>query len=482
MQIKRFEAKNMTTALRLIKDELGLDAVILSARSLRKGRGFFGSMKYAGVEVTAAIDNHRLLMQNSNSADRKSIYPNWERTRFRDPYRVEKREVIRATGYPGQDPVERQRYHPERRRVSGRNDKALSAIYQQILAQEVDRSIASELIEEIQHIPAPLENLDRKGLRSHLTSILEELGVMVDRDVFAAGSSRMVAFVGSTGVGKTTTIAKLAALQSRRFKKRVALITLDNYGISAMEQLKTYAQIIGIPLETAVNFAELKRSIKKYKDKELIIIDTPGINPHNFRLIQDLKGYFAKLSDLQTHLVLSATTKEKDLIGITEAFKEMNIRRLLFTKIDESTTYGNIINLLIRTKIPLSFLGSGRKVPDDIEAGSTEKLVDLLFNSKSVLTRKAAVSSHIPDSQAVDHDNLPTVRTHFVTNKNSDLYHCSDCKWTKKNKPDHMIKFSSAQEAEAQNLLPCSICKPDRLKYGNHLDPRTEKIKLSSYL
>ena len=429
MQIKRFEAKNMTSALRLIKDELGPDAVILSARSLRQGKGFFGSMKYAGVEVTAAIDNQRLLMKNSNSAGRKSIYSNWERVRFRDPYRIEKKEVIRGTGYPGQNPVERQRYHPERKSNSGKNYKTLSSIYQQILSQEVDRSIASELIEEINRIPAPLENLSGEDLRSHFTSILEEMGVMVDRDAFAAGNSRIVAFVGSTGVGKTTTIAKLAALQSRRFKKRVALITLDNYGIAAIEQLNTYAQIIGIPLETAVNVAELKRSIKKCKDKELIIIDTPGINPQNYKLIQDFKGYFAKLSDMQTHLVLSATTKEKDLIGITEVFKEMNIHRLLFTKIDESTTYGNMVNLLIRTKIPLSFLGCGRKVPDDIEAGSTEKLVDLLFNSKIVFADKSAVSSHIPDSQAADLDHLPVVRTPFVTKKNSDLYHCSDCKW-----------------------------------------------------
>ena len=482
MQIKRFEAKNMTTALRLIKDELGPDAVILSARSLRKGKGFFGSMKYAGVEVTAAIDNQRLLMKNNTSAGRKSIYPNWERVRSRDAYQVEKKEVIRATGYPGQNPIERQRYHSGRRSNSGGNHKALSSLYQQILSQEVDRSIASELIEEIKRIPATLENLGGEELRSHLASILEEMGVMVDRDVFASGNSRIVAFTGSTGVGKTTTIAKLAALQSRRYKKGVALITLDNYGIAAIEQLKTYAQIIGIPLEAAVNFAELKRSIKKYKDKELIFIDTPGINPHNQRLIQDLKSYFAKLSGLQTHLVLSATTKEKDLIGITEAFKKMNIHRLLFTKIDESSTYGNMVNLLIRTKIPLSFLGSGRKVPDDIEAGSTEKLVDLLFNSQSVYSRQSAVSSHLPDSQTADLGNLPTVRTHFVTNKNSDVYHCSDCKRSKKIKPDHIIKFSSAQEAEAKNLLPCSSCNPDRLQYVGHLLSKTEKMKLSSYL
>jgi len=416
MQIKKFEAKNMTTALRLIKDELGPDAVILSARSLRKGKGFFGSMKYAGVEVTAAIDNPRLPMGNSNTSGRISVDQNWGRSRLKNAYRVENKEVIRPTGYTGQISDDRQGYHSGRKINSGGSHKALSSLYQVILAQEVDRSIASELIEEIKRTPAALGKIDGEDLKSHCTSILEELGVVVDKDVFAAGNHRIAAFVGCTGVGKTTTVAKLAAVQARRYKKRVALITLDNYGIAAIKQLRTYAQIIGIPLETPVNIAELKRSIKNHKDKELIIIDTPGINPHNHKLIQDLKGHFAKLSNLQTHLVLSATTKEKDLIATTEAFQEMNIHRLLFTKIDESCTYGNIINLLIRTNIPLSFLCGGRKVPDDIEAGSTEKLVELLFKLQGCNNRQLAVSAHTPEYQAADLDMLPAVRTNSVGN------------------------------------------------------------------
>ena len=159
----------------------------------------------------------------------------------------------------------------------------------------------------------------------------------------------------------------------------------------------------------------------------------------------------------------------------------MNIHRLLFTKIDESSTYGNMVNLLIRTNIPLSFLCSGRKVPDDIEAGSTAKLVDLLFKSPGLNNRQSAGASHILDSQAADLDNLPAVRTTFVANQNSDVYHFSDCKWSKKIKLDNIIKFSSAQEAEAHNFLPCSSCKPDQLKYGDYFDSKTEKIKFSSY-
>jgi flagellar biosynthesis protein FlhF len=414
MQIKRFEAKNMTTALRLIKDELGPDAVILSARSLRKGKGIFGSMKYAGVEVSAAIDNQRLPTGNKISQGRRSIDPNWGRSRLKEAYRVEKKEVMRPTGYPEQNPTDRQRYDSGKRSNSRINNKALSSLYQLILTQEVDRSIAAEIIEEIKRTPAPLGKIDGWDLKSHCTSILEEMGVVIDGDVFAAGDSKIAAFIGCTGVGKTTTVAKLAAVQSRRYKKRVALITLDNYGIAAIKQLKTYAQIIGIPLEAPVNIAELKRSIKKHKDKELIIIDTPGINPHNQKLIQDLKGRLAKLSNLQTHLVLSATTKEKDLIATTDAFKEMNIHRLLFTKIDESCTYGNIVNLLIRTNIPLSFLCGGRKVPDDIEAGSTEKLVALLFKSQSGNSRQLTDSAWRPDDQAADLDMLPAVKKYSV--------------------------------------------------------------------
>jgi flagellar biosynthesis protein FlhF len=481
MQIKRFEAKNMTTALRLIKGELGPDAVILSARSLRKGKGFFGSMKYAGVEVTAAIDTQQLPGENNHFSIRKSNYPTWVRSRIKDRYRFENKEGTRPTAYASQIPIDRHRSQSARRGDIGVNHKAISAIYQQILAQEVERSIASDIIEEIKRRCALLQKIGEEDLRSYLPSILEDMGVMVDGDAFGSGTARIAAFIGCSGVGKTTTIAKLAVLQARRYKKRVGLITLDNYGIAAIEELRAYAKIIGISLETAVNITELKHSIKKYRDKELIIIDTPGMNLQNERLIREIKGYFEKLSDLQTHLVLSASTKENDLIAIAEAFKRMNVQRLLFTKIDESTTFGNIINLLIRTNIPLSFLCCGRKVPDDIEVGSINKLVNLLFESQSLKGRQSAVSSHQSESTAEAREKLPMDGTYLVANQNSDVYHSSDCKWSKKIKPDNIIKFFSVQEAEAQNFLACSSCKPDRPSYSGHLDSKPENRNLSSF-
>jgi flagellar biosynthesis protein FlhF len=178
---------------------------------------------------------------------------------------------------------------------------------------------------------------------------------------------------------------------------------------------------------------------------------------------------------------LSASTKEKDLIAIAEAFKNMNVQRLLFTKIDESTTFGNIINLLIRTNIPLSFLCCGRKVPDDIEVGSINKLVNLLFESQSHKGRQSVVSSHQSESTVEALEKLPVDRTYFVANQNSDVYHSSDCKWSKKIKSDNIIKFFSVQEAEARNYLACSSCKPDRLSYSDHLDSKPVNKNLSSF-
>lgn len=480
MQIKRFEARNMTTALRMIKGEFGPEAVILSARSLRKGKGFFGSMKYAGVEVTAAIDTQETKMKSGHSAIAKNDYAKLLNSQSLYGNQVPEQDNRSSGGYPTHGGTY-QKQHPRKNKVDSSNHRALSSLYQQILAQGVDRGIASELIDEIKRIPASRDLLTDGDLNAHLCAILEEMGVWADKNAFAKGKSNIVALIGTTGVGKTTTIAKLAAVQTNRCQKQVAVITIDNYGIAANEQLKTYARIIGIPLETAVNPIELKRAIKKYKQKDLILIDTPGINPTDRSQIRELKAYFAKLPELQKHLVVSATTKEKDLIAISETFKEVGVQCLVFSKIDESSTFGNMLNVLIRTNIPLSFLSCGRKVPDDIEAGSIQKLVDLILQIKD-LDRKPSVDSSIMKANGSAEVQDRTIeRSYFVANKNSDVYHSMDCKWSNKIKPGNIIQFASTQEAEAQNFLPCRSCNPDRLKSDDTRYLKTATRKFSSY-
>ena len=480
MQIKRFEAKNMTTALRMIKGELGPEAIILSARSLRKGKGFFGSMKYAGVEVTAAIDTRENQTKTGKSSGTEAADSKYLSSPPNPDSQIPERDRKSLTAHPTYRRTYQKKYRPNNK-VDSTNHRAFSFLYQQMLAQGVDRQAASEIIDEVKRIPVSQALVTNGDLIGHLKSILKDMGVRADRNAFVNDKPHIVALIGTTGAGKTTTIAKLAAMQTNRHKKRVAIISIDNYGIAANEQLKRYARIIGIPLTTAVNRVELKLAIKKHKQQDLIFIDTPGLNPNNQSQIQELKAYFTNLPDLQIHLVVSVATKEKDLREISQTFQEVGVQRLLFTKIDESKTYGNMFNALIRTHIPLSFLSCGRRVPDDIETGSIPKLVDLIFQIKNLDRNLLAQPSKPKTNSSIEVPEPNIDRPHFVANKNSDIYHNTDCKWSDKIKPGNMIQFSSTREAETRNFLPCRSCNPDRPIVDRNPDLGTDARKVTSY-
>lgn len=482
MQIKRFEAKNMTTALRMVKEELGPEAVILSARSLRKGKGFFGSLKYAGVEVSAAIDNPLPGIKNDRALPGQDPYRRFNKRRIEESRPTRPRDDTTRSKYPSASRNSRSRYSLRNKSSSRDSNRALSSLYQHILLQEVDRGIASELIEEIRRIPAAEEILSNDDIKSHLSSLLEEMGVAVEGNPFVNGRPTIMAFVGTTGVGKTTTIAKLAARQVNQGNKSVGLITIDNYSIAAIQQLETYARIIGIPLEPAANADELKKAVKRFKNKEIILIDTPGINPKNQDQIQEIKACLAGISGLKTQLIMSATTKEKDCIAISEAFKGIGIHQILFTKTDESSIFGNIVNLLVRTNLPLSFLCGGRRVPDDIEPGTVQRLVDLLFSSPQGHPENRRVEATDSNkARTLNREDKSAEQTYFVANKNSDVYHSTDCKWAKKIKPGNIIKFSAGQEAEAQNFLACRSCNPEREPARPRTEANSEMMQNYSY-
>ena len=481
MQIKRFEAKNMTTALRKVKEELGPEAVILSARSKRKGKGFFGSLKYAGVEVSAAVDHQLPGMENARPLAGKDPYRRFNNGQTEKTRATRGRLNQTPLDYPSASATYRSAHGHRKKAAPRRNVRAMSSLYQQILHQDVDRGIASELIEEIKRIPASEEILSNGDIKPHIGSLLEEMGVAVASNPFVKGLPTIMAFVGTTGVGKTTTIAKLAARQVNQGKKSVGLITMDNYSIAANHQLETYAQIIGTPLETAASAGDVKKAVRRFKDKDIILIDTPGINPKDQAQRQELKTCLAGISHVKTQLIMSATTKEKDCMAISEAFKDIGVHQILFTKTDESSTFGNIVNVLIRTNLPLSFLCGGRKVPDDIEAGTIPRLVDLLFSSQDHSNNRRAGESDTEKERPIKREDKSTEQLSFVANKNSDVYHATDCKWAKKIKPANMIKFSGAQEAEGQNFLPCRSCNPDFRQQSPGREPHPEKQQYYSY-
>lgn len=211
-------------------------------------------------------------------------------------------------------------------------------------------------------------------MREQLEKIVYSNGVMT-----IAPETKIVHFVGPTGVGKTTTIAKLAALQVLENKRKVGFITADTYRIAAVEQLRTYASILNAPIEVAMSPQDLARAYESMKDLDIIFMDTAGRNFRNEMYVSELNTMLNSSEHSETYLVLSMTMKYKDMKAITENFSRIRIDRLLFSKIDESASYGAIVNLIHQFSIPLSYFTFGQQVPNDIEVVKEDRFVGQLM-------------------------------------------------------------------------------------------------------
>jgi flagellar biosynthesis protein FlhF len=478
MQIKRFEAKNMTAALRIIKAELGSEAVILSARSLKNGSGILSSFKPAGVEVTAATDTYALTASTSTreSGLKHTVYPP---VRGAATYPVDqKKRPVPGVNSLNRRYMAKNAYANEKHAGPGAEKKILFSLYQQLVSQDVDPDIATDITESLKLIPDASHRLAQGELKSLLAGILAHMGVIAKPIEFENTKARAVAFIGTTGVGKTTTIAKLAAHFAIDQDKDVALITIDDLRIAAIDQIKACANIIGIPLEVASNSSDLKKHIKRFRQKDLILIDTPGFNQKNNDQIMELQGFFKKLNTIETQLILSATTKEKDLLDTVKRFENMGTNRLTFTRIDESNTVGNLLNVLIRTTIPFSYLADGQQIPNAIQDASIEELTTLILRHDTRSDAWPDIRQNRSDPN--EKDTQPAHGMQFVANRNSDVYHVAGCKWTKKIKPGHILTFESAQGAEQQNYLPCRNCNPHRADLQHRVVFDRDRKRVSS--
>jgi flagellar biosynthesis protein FlhF len=197
-------------------------------------------------------------------------------------------------------------------------------------------------------------------------------------------------FIGPTGVGKTTTIAKIASIYRQHRKSSIGLITLDDQRIGGISQLAVYARILGVPMKATPSSGALKKALSDFSGKKLILIDTAGCNPKDEQNIERLSGFMAEIESLQVHLVLSTTIKDRDLQATLAAFSPFSVRYLLFTKVDESFTHGNILSSAIQTGIPLSYFANGRKVPDDIHVMTAKRLMGMILGEATLRQAKSA--------------------------------------------------------------------------------------------
>jgi flagellar biosynthesis protein FlhF len=259
----------------------------------------------------------------------------------------------------------------------------IKMIYGIMLANEVNEKYVNQIIDEV-------EKIMRKG-----TSVDYILSNMYQKMILKLGQPqvieisekkpKIVFFVGPTGVGKTTTIAKIASKFKMEYGKKVALLTADTYRIAAAEQLRTYANILDTPLTIVYSSDELNETVERVLDYDLVLVDTAGFSHRNTQQGSDVKALVEgvnKKYEKEIYLVLSATTKYQDLLDIADTFKNNFDFKMIFTKLDETSCYGNIFNMKMYTGAQLSYSTYGQNVPDDIEEFDTQKMVKLLLGGK----------------------------------------------------------------------------------------------------
>jgi flagellar biosynthesis protein FlhF len=444
MQIKRFEAKTMTAALKMVKDEFGPEAVILSARSLRQ-RGFLGAALSSGVEVTAAMDSGwPAYTATGRMAAERGIPP--------APPEAENPAARRGLFHSLNESLRSfagRRVAPAPR--PGAPAAELEELHQHFLSQEVQRDLAADLVAHIKRLPGGDPMLGLDGLRALAAPALQDLGLRGCLEVDPPGSQRVTALVGPNGAGKTALVMKLAAREALHKGRRVALMTLDDQRIGAVEQLRIFAGLLGVPMAVATSAADARQVLGNWASMERILVDTPGVSPGENERRSEVREVLNAIPGREVHLVLNAGSRETDLTAVIETWRSAPVNALAFTRLDETGVYGHLLNVLIRCRLPLSWLSTGPRIPEDLAERSLELLADRLW----------------PDREAYDPRRAPgppaaaPAPAAFVANRSSELYHRPDCKWVRKIKRDHLLQFASAAEAESRHFQACRNCSPE---------------------
>lgn len=396
MTIKKFEGSTVEEATEKAKQELGASAVVMNVKEI-KPKGIFRFFKSSTYEVTAAVEEKEQFlnaMQMAATQQKKigsvSLKADEKiQNIFSDKSSadIEKKldnlsniieKKLSEEGRKEEDDAVSVRESAE----DNENFRFVKMLYRTLLKNDVNEKYANQILEEIEKfaygssVDLILPNVYQKMILKFGQPNCIQLSGKKPHVIF---------FTGPTGVGKTTTIAKLAAKLKVEDEKKVALLTADTYRIAAAEQLRIYANILEAPIQVIYSAEELNSALEQLPDYDLVFVDTAGFSHKNEQQKSDTKKLLSGLDEKfekEVYLVLSAATKFRDLVEIVDSYKEITDYKIIFTKLDETSTYGNILNTKLYSGADLSYVTNGQSVPDDLAVFDTQMVVKQLLGGK----------------------------------------------------------------------------------------------------
>ena len=408
MIIKKFQGKTEAEAVESAKKELGDGIVIMNVRNVKK-KGMFSFLKPQMVEVTVALEEEPVRPgtvpeKDLNLTDAIANIRSVSEKALQQEAAGKKEQGSREEKYADSTVIEekldslhflleQQMQKPEENKTEDKAEaeeetpsemeQFMKLLYNTMLENEVNEKYANQIIDEIEKSNKPNMPFDYA-----LSNIYQKMILKFGKPAGitpAAQGPKMLFFIGPTGVGKTTTIAKIASHFCVDGGKKVALLTADTYRIAAAEQLRTYANILEVPFRIIYSVEELSQAMRDFKDCDYILVDTAGHSHQNAeqkKVMKELIHSVDGILEKEVFLVLSATTKYRDLLSIADTYSDMTDYKLIFTKLDETITLGNLLNLKLYTGAPLSYVTCGQNVPDDIEDFNPQKTVKRLLGGK----------------------------------------------------------------------------------------------------
>ncbi|WP_148071877.1 flagellar biosynthesis protein FlhF [Bythopirellula goksoeyrii] len=387
MNISTFRAKSMQQALDMIRRELGPDATVLHTRECHAsllGRIFLGrhfevaASKDANVPARMVVTEEAAAASTSKPASNILAGDDFDyRNRYRNDFLADSGTEIDELQFMSQ--------HLRQQSADSAIHKlpeALFEVYTDLIESDVEERVAQQLLHHLR-ANETVDLHDAFALRAELMRKIEsEIEVTGPLQV-TSGAGKVIALVGPTGVGKTTTIAKLAANFRLRENKSVGLITVDTYRIAAVEQLRTYADIIDLPMEVVSTPREMREAVARMKSMDLILMDTAGRSPRDQVRIQELKSILSEANPDEVFVVLSAVSGAKSLTTTAEKFASVGTTGIVVTKLDEAMALGNLLSIGQVSRLPISYVTDGQNVPDDIQVANSRKLAELILGIKN---------------------------------------------------------------------------------------------------